>query len=285
LTISNFKFWDGTTSASGTPNVALTFTDVPAVDEKETITNIPAGTRWHETDTKKIFRREVGALDNTTGLRFHYKFDEASGDVKNYGSVASADLTVSGLTRDVSTPSGLGNGMSTPSQSSGDYAQNTSRVNDYKFMHDGSKWSVTFWAYLTDVPDSGGPTETGCIGNIWTDDNGIGWTVRWAKDGSASTTSCRIQSLIADGSSGMPLNDQTADSMMPELPSAISDCILHDVVEAEPSLAHLTVQPIPLSSVQILPIQPVSVGPPESGTSVRYAQNVTDHLLPSCINL
>jgi len=213
-------------------------------DDKSTITNVPDGTRYEETDTRKIFRREIGALDNTTGLRFHYKFDEASGNVINYGSVASADLTVSGLTRDVSTPSGLGNGMSTPNRNSNDYAENTSRVNDYKFMHDGTaKWSVTFWAYLTEVPRSGANTEHGCMGNVWTDDAGIGWTVRWAMDQSpSSTTSCRIQTFIAEsnttGSSTMPLNDQSPNGMMPELNAWHFYCVTYD-----PTLSsnHLTV--------------------------------------------
>lgn len=208
---------------------------------KDSITNVPEGTRYEETDTRKIFRREIGALDNDTGLMFRYKFDEASGNVINYGSVADADLTVSGLTRDVSTPSGIGNGMSTPNRDSNDYAENTSRVNDYKFMHDGTaKWSVTFWAYLTDVPEnSPAPTETACIGNVWTDDNGIGFTIRWAMDQSpASSTSCRLQTFIADGDAGMPLNDQSPNGMMPELNAWHFYCVTYD-----PTLSsnHLTV--------------------------------------------
>ena len=167
-------------------------------------------------------------------MRFHYKFDEASGDVINYGSVASADLTVSGLTRDVSTPSGLGNGMSTPNRNSNDYAENTSRVDDYKFMHDGTaKWSVTFWAYLTEVPTSSTNTEHGCMGNIWTDDAGIGWTIRWAYDVSPnSSTSCRIQTFIGEsnttGQATMPLNDQSPNAMMPDLNKWHFYCVTYD---------------------------------------------------------
>ena len=188
-----------------------------------------AGNRLWGTDAERIALTADTPAISDTGLRFLYKFDEASGDVINYGSVASADLTVSGLTRDVSTPSGLGNGMSTPNRDSGDYAENTSRVNDYKFMHDGSKWSVTFWAYLTDVPeDSPAPTETACIGNVWTDDAGIGFTIRWAMDSTTSSTSCRIQTFIADGDAGMPLNDQTADGMMPDLITWHFYCVTYD---------------------------------------------------------
>ena len=79
------------------------------IDEKTTLTNVPTNTRYEETDTRKIYRYDESALSPS----FRYKFSEASGDVINHGSVASADLTVTSLTRDQSTPSGIGNGMKT----------------------------------------------------------------------------------------------------------------------------------------------------------------------------
>ena len=235
--IDDLQYWaDGDTTGTATHTFDFELTD----ESKAAITNVPEGTRYEETDTRKIFRREVGALDNDTGLRFHYKFDEASGDVINYGSVASADLTVSNLTRDQATPSGLGNGMSTPNYSTG-YAQNTSRVNDYKFMHDGTaKWSVTFWFYATDLPDTGANgTENMIMGNVWTDDNGIGWSIRFAYDQSpTSSTTARIQTFIADGDAGMPLNDQSPNGMCPDLNAWHFYCVTYD-----PTLSsnHLTV--------------------------------------------
>jgi len=60
-TISNWKFWNGTASTgvannmlSTTPTVEFTFTDVPDSS------NLPAGTRYEETDTRKIFRLKDG---------------------------------------------------------------------------------------------------------------------------------------------------------------------------------------------------------------------------------
>ena len=177
-------------------------------DEKTTLTNVPANTRYEETDTRKIYR--AGSVEPV----FHYKFDEASGNVINHGSVADADLTVSGLTRDVSTPSGIGNGMSAPSNNSGDYAQNTSRINDYKFMHDGTtKWSVSFWLNLTSFAGSSSWTETYFFGNVWTDDNGIGWVIRTAYQ---SASVGKLQVFIANNTSSMPLNHSQSD-MIPEL--------------------------------------------------------------------
>ena len=194
-------------------------------DEKDSLTNVPANTRYEETDTRKIYR--AGSVEPV----FHYKFSEASGDVINHGSVASSNLTVNSLTRDQSTPSGLGNGMKTPNEDSG-YAENTSNINDYKFMHDGtSKWSVSFWLKCYDVPQnaSGYSTEHLILGNIWTDDNGIGFTIRLAMNNSPTSTSkARIQTLIADGDAGMPLNDQSPNDMMPDTTDWHFYCVTYD---------------------------------------------------------
>ena len=198
--------------------------DSTITDEKTTISNIPVNTRYEETDTRKIYRFDESALSPS----FHYKFSEASGDVINHGSVANADLTVTSLTRDQSTPSGLGNGMKTTAYNTG-YAQNTSRVNDYKFLHDGtSKWSITFWLKAGDTPTDSTSTERMVFGNIWTDDNGIGFCIRLAKNSDNSSSVCRIQTLIADGDSGMPLNDQTPDGMMPDVSNWHFYCITYD---------------------------------------------------------
>ena len=48
-TISDFKFWNATTSTSGTPNVAFTFIDVPASS------NFPENTLFEETDTRNTY--------------------------------------------------------------------------------------------------------------------------------------------------------------------------------------------------------------------------------------
>ena len=193
-------------------------------DEKTTLSDIPANTRYEETDTRKIYRWKQAPLEPV----FHYKFSESSGDVINHGSVASADLTVTSLTRDQSTPSGLGNGMKTTAYNTG-YAQNTSRVNDYKFLHDGtSKWSITFWLKAGDTPTDSTSTERMVFGNIWTDDNGIGCCIRLAKNSDNSSSVCRIQTLIADGDSGMPLNDQTPDGFMPDVSNWHFYCITYD---------------------------------------------------------
>ena len=72
-TLSNMKIWSNVQSTgvadnllNDTPTKEFTFTDIPAVDEKATITNVPAGTRFHETDTKKVFGRYyAGKFDSS----------------------------------------------------------------------------------------------------------------------------------------------------------------------------------------------------------------------------
>ena len=200
----------GTSGGYGVGSFITVFASTPngIEDEKTTLTSVPVNTRYEETDTRKIYRAvEVDPV-------FYYKFDEASGNVINHGSIANADLTVGSLTRDVSTPSGIGNGMSAPSNNSADYAQNTSRVNDYKFMHDGTtKWSVSFWLNPIAFPGSSSWTETYFFGNIWTDDNGSGWVIRMAYQ---SASVAKLQVFIANGTSSMPLNHSQVD-MIPEL--------------------------------------------------------------------
>ena len=213
--------------ASGTTLTVWGDASETVTDEKTTLSDIPANTRYEEIDTRKIYRWKQAPLSPS----FHYKFSESSGDVVNHGSVASADLTVNSLTRDQSTPSGIGNGMKTPNEDSG-YAENTSRINDYKFMHDGtSKWSVSFWLKCYDVPQnaSGYSTEHSIFGNCWTDDAGIGFAIRLAMNQSPTSTSkARIQTFIADGDAGMPLNDQTANDMMPDITDWHFYCVTYD---------------------------------------------------------
>ncbi len=195
-----------------------------ATEYSSTVSEAPnANTRYEETDTRKIYRWKQAPLEPV----FHYKFSESSGDVINHGSVANADLTVGSLTRDQSTPSGIGNGMKTPNEDSG-YAENTSRVNDYKFMHDGtSKWSITFWLKCYGVPDTS-TTEHMLFGNVWTDDAGVGFGIRLAKNSDNSSSKARIQTMVARNAGGMPVNDQTADDMMPDTSNWHFYCITYD---------------------------------------------------------
>ena len=52
------KFWNGITSATTTEPADA---NIAGTDEKTSITNVPAGTRYEETDTRKIFHRTGGS--------------------------------------------------------------------------------------------------------------------------------------------------------------------------------------------------------------------------------
>ena len=61
-TLSNLKIWSNVQSTGVADNLlndlpthTFDFTDVPAVNEKATITNVQIGTRFEETDSLKVF--------------------------------------------------------------------------------------------------------------------------------------------------------------------------------------------------------------------------------------
>ncbi len=133
--------------------------DEIVTDEKAALTNIPTGTRYEETDTRKIYRRATNLIDGSD-LKAYYKFDESSGSVINVaGDVtdnaslgSNADMTIGG-TGTVSygqtgTPSKLGNGMSFPatSSTSGTYGTCGTSLSQFNFLHGGTpKWTIAWW--------------------------------------------------------------------------------------------------------------------------------------------
>ena len=171
-------------------------------------TDVPTGSQFEETDTRKFYQFKKGVT--TDEPYFHFKFDEASGDAVNSGSFGSTgNLTVSGLARNQSTPSGLDNGMSNTSGSS-DYAYNGAGDYAYKFMHDGSKWSASFWAKLT--ADS--LNEKYFFSNEWTDDQDQGFFIRTKDD--SSSTHCKMRVSISNGTA-LVLDVTTPSQMIPDL--------------------------------------------------------------------
>ena len=70
-TLSNFKFWNGVVSSgvadnmlSHTPTINLNFTDGYAGDTKPT--NVQVGSRWEETDTRKMYHYESPSVTYET---------------------------------------------------------------------------------------------------------------------------------------------------------------------------------------------------------------------------
>ena len=117
-------------------------------------TNVQVGSRFEETDTRKIYYYNEPAF-NKTGLKVYWKFDEASGAIVNQaetvGSTDSigtgANLTVSGASYNQSnTPFNTMNFDGT-----NDDAVAGSSTSQFNFLHDGSKWTIAMWLENSDV--------------------------------------------------------------------------------------------------------------------------------------
>jgi hypothetical protein len=202
--IDDLEIYDGVTSV-----VASTGDVKP--------TNVQAGSRFEETDTRKMYHY------NEKVPKFNYKFDESTGDVINYGSGTNGNLTVTGLTRNVSgTPSGLGNGMN--GNGSGQWAtSNDTYKSDWKFLHDESKWSMTFWLKVLALPPNN--DEHYVLSNTWTDNAGIGFFVRVT--GVGSSTTAKLSCGVTNGTT-MACNLNSSDGMIPNLTGWHFYCITLD---------------------------------------------------------
>ena len=170
--IKDFKFWNDTNSTSGTPTYTATFdsgewgennnakigvsSTTTYTDEKTTVTDVPTGSEFQETDTRKFYQMGTKTVSGTE-LRAYWKYDETSGttftndagNVTGNNSVgAGANLTLSGVTLNQSgSPSNLG--VNASWDGSNDYAQQQSgNEGDFNFLHNGSDWSICFWAII-----------------------------------------------------------------------------------------------------------------------------------------
>jgi len=164
-TLSNLKIWSNVQSTGVADNLlndlpthTFDFTDVPAVNEKATITNVPAGTRFEETDSLKVFRRK-GAGISVAGLKAYFTMNEASGDIINraseYGStdaIANFDLSVTGATQNVS---GKYNKCVSFSGNQSAVADD-SNLSDTAFMsNNNAAWTVCLWSAVEGLASGG----------------------------------------------------------------------------------------------------------------------------------
>ena len=145
---TGYDIYDGVTSVVAT-----------AGDVKPT--NAQVGSRFEETDTRKMYHKVdvTGADLSLTGLKAYYKFDETTGNILNKATsigstvaVASSDLVVTGAERGVTGK--LGKALYF--DGSGDYAQATSAgTTGFNFMHqNGATFTVLSW-YKVDAFTAG----------------------------------------------------------------------------------------------------------------------------------
>jgi hypothetical protein len=127
-------------------------------DEKGTLTDVPVGTRYEETDTRKIFRRK-GAGISVTGLKAYFTMGEATGDLINraaeYGStdaIANFDLSVTGATQNVSGKYNKCVSFSGDQRAIAD----DSSLSDTAFLsNNGAAWTICFWSAVEGLASGG----------------------------------------------------------------------------------------------------------------------------------
>ena len=126
----------------------------PIAKDKSTITDIPEGTRYEETDTRKIFRMATDLVSGT-GLRAYYNCDSATVD-NNAALVAgndtlgsSANATNSNVTLDTSNEK-LGSGCLDFNGTNG----KLSIPAQANLVEGLTEWSVSFWVWVDDWSDA-----------------------------------------------------------------------------------------------------------------------------------
>jgi len=125
---------------------------------KDSITNVPVGTRYEEVNTRKIFRRKGSAV-SLTGLKAYFPMNEASGKLINkasdYGStdaISNFDLTVTGATQNTS-----GKIDKCVSFSGNQKAEaSDSNLSDTAFLsNNNAKWTICFWSKVDGLASGG----------------------------------------------------------------------------------------------------------------------------------
>ena len=143
--IEDVKIWNGVTTTT-------------TAKDKSSITNVPVGTRYEETDTRKIFRRKGSAV-SLTGLKAYFPMNEASGKLINkasdYGStdaISNFDLTVTGGTQNTSGK--IDKCVSFSGNQKAEAAD--SNASDTAFLsNNGAAWTICFWSKVEGLASGG----------------------------------------------------------------------------------------------------------------------------------
>ena len=175
----------GSSFVAGGENADLYMEVIYAEYGDEKPTNVPIGTRFEETDTRKIYRYAQDAVSGTD-LKAYYKFDEASGNIVNVANTITGNSTL-GTGQNITmngdptysvtgTPSSFGNAVSC--DGSGDYGQFGTKT-DWNFLHStGTTWTINVWLKF-DATVAGNKQ---LIDNNRTADSTIGLNIRTQTD-------------------------------------------------------------------------------------------------------
>ena len=127
-------------------------------DEKTTVTDVPTGSQFEETDTRKFYQR-AGSAISLTGLKAYFTMNETSGDIINraseYGStdaISNFDLSVTGATQGVS---GKYNKCVSFSGNQSAVADDSSLSDTAFLSNNGAKWTICFWTKVEGLASGG----------------------------------------------------------------------------------------------------------------------------------
>tara|TARA_R100000008_G_C3575977_1_gene165285 strand:- start:39 stop:1385 length:1347 start_codon:yes stop_codon:yes gene_type:complete len=132
--------------------IVLTTADDVVTDEKTTLTNVPIGTQYRETDTRKIYRNTIPFKDNCIA---YYNFDSTSGGLVNQATTANgftsglgsaADGTISGATLDT-TNKKLGSGCY-----NFDGSNDKVQTSDCSALNGATAFSISLWKNNSSTP-------------------------------------------------------------------------------------------------------------------------------------
>ena len=148
----------GTSWSDRSTSATMTVTYEGTQDDKTTVTDVPTGSQFEETDTRKFYQRG----DLTADLKAFWTLSEAGSTLDNTATGSAdlgtaADLTVTGnpAQNQSGSPSGLANNIQL--DGTGDYLTAGSSTSQFNFMHNTSaKFTVSFWcrAGSGDIPDN-----------------------------------------------------------------------------------------------------------------------------------
>ena len=127
-------------------------------DDKTTVTDVPVGSEFEQTDDYKSYQR-AGSAISLTGLKAYFTMNETSGDIINraseYGStdaIANFDLSVTGATQGVS---GKYNKCVSFSGNQSAVADDSSLSDTAFLSNDGAKWTICFWSAVEGLASGG----------------------------------------------------------------------------------------------------------------------------------
>ena len=144
----------GTSNGFGVGSFMTVYGSVPneITDEKTTLTNVPIGTQYRETDTRKIYRNTIPFKDNCIA---YYNFDSTSGGLVNQATTANgftsglgsaADGTISGATLDT-TNKKLGSGCY-----NFDGSNDKVQTSDCSALNGATAFSISLWKNNSSTP-------------------------------------------------------------------------------------------------------------------------------------